>query len=436
MGYSIKVIAFLLFLSTASATLFASQKHNTFITQGRSLYGAEPYFFFYRYGYAPKTFEYLLNAKFFIDDCNAWEGKKLRALQYEDYYVSTSTWSTLILTKFTYETWKIKEIDGVSDPLEYTQAGRLNEVINIKNAKYTYNDWMIYYMYSDDNQIVTSSLNKTSIHKKGYYNHHWYWAVFYNYDSTGVNSELSVEYFFMRSGKIYIKSNGTFVPYYDSDGKIIDEMQSIVTTNISDSSVDTTFTRIKYIYDPYGNVIERITQKRERESLPWQDSLLYRCVYNLNNQPTEEVLKINHDSSWTDSVKCVFTYNSEGRENDVTLYHKIEDTFVPNRRVTFLYEDPTGIDKSTKIDIHKSVMRPWISGSKMYLQLTSPNTVSLDIYSVSGKKIASVIKGKPMTAGVHKIHTDDTLKRKLADGVYIYELKIGSHFQKGILQVF
>ena len=137
---------------------------------------------------------------------------------------------------------------------------------------------------------------------------------------------------------------------------------------------------------------------------------------NIASYKDSPLLKVDTDSSFqfidagaTDAMYIIREVDILGREENFGIISRQSntdvstETIVPKQFVSLLQNYPNPFNPSTLIKFQNSTL----------------STVSLKIYDIAGREIASVIEGQ-MIAGTHTVIFDGS---KLASGTYVYILK-------------
>ncbi|RMF60940.1 MAG: T9SS C-terminal target domain-containing protein [Calditrichaeota bacterium] len=96
---------------------------------------------------------------------------------------------------------------------------------------------------------------------------------------------------------------------------------------------------------------------------------------------------------------------------------------VPGVEITAVTEDPAGPSQFT---LQQNFPNPFNPVTTIRYTLAEPGHVKLEIYSISGRKVRTLVDGR-QAAGDHAVQWDgrDDRGRQLASGVYLYKIKEG-----------
>lgn len=95
---------------------------------------------------------------------------------------------------------------------------------------------------------------------------------------------------------------------------------------------------------------------------------------------------------------------------------------------------PVSIDDSDvqlpgSITLHQNYPNPFNPGTRIIFELPESAEVQLDIYTLTGKKISTLVQSR-MSAGTHTIDFDGS---RLGSGVYMYRIRAGNHVESRIM---
>jgi beta-glucanase (GH16 family) len=91
--------------------------------------------------------------------------------------------------------------------------------------------------------------------------------------------------------------------------------------------------------------------------------------------------------------------------------------------------EPSGSGQSSSVVLTQNYPNPFSSTSNIEFVLPETSAVSLDVFDLYGRHISTVAEGY-YTAGSHSVSFD---LDGLANGVYMYRLQTGSHFESRIM---
>jgi len=105
-----------------------------------------------------------------------------------------------------------------------------------------------------------------------------------------------------------------------------------------------------------------------------------------------------------------------------------------NFRYTLVPATPTGVasDPVTSLRLERTVPNPARSYAQIRFMLPSEDVVTLNVYDLAGRQVATLLEGKPMAAGEHNVQLDT---RGWRPGCYYYRLAIRGASQTRMLAV-
>lgn len=132
-------------------------------------------------------------------------------------------------------------------------------------------------------------------------------------------------------------------------------------------------------------------------------------------------------SAWTPAVSSVMLTEYLHTRIEVAL--TTPDSTVCSEGVTGAPEVAGGRERLT---LHPASPNPFAGATLLSFTLDRPRAVSLDVYDVTGRRVRSLLEGRPFPAGSHDVGFDAS---GLAGGVYFCELVAGGTRERRKLTV-
>lgn len=156
---------------------------------------------------------------------------------------------------------------------------------------------------------------------------------------------------------------------------------------------DTTAT-IDYYVDTNADSLAKMGESKAR--LAWSNTFGVKDVY-----------------FWEDSSR--YRYNLKGAVIEGTVYGDTTQTYVVSNQF-----EPTEIP--TQISLQQNYPNPFNPSTVIRYQLAGNSLVRLEVFDVTGRKVAVLVDGERKSAGSHRVTFEAS---GLSSGVYFYRLQTG-----------
>jgi len=216
--------------------------------------------------------------------------------------------------------------------------------------------------------------------------------------------------------------------YVYNNGKLVQ-----ITHQVGASGEYSDIERTVYHYN--GDVIDYFTtvEQWDEGASAWQfgdDSKKYIHQYNGLRLATEEILNWDEDANtWEKDYFHEYTYNDDGSVrtklvkswSDFDNAYENEERWIYSYGTTSVARQTVGIPQAFALSNYPNPFNPVTT---IHFEIPQAARVTLDIFSINGLKVRSLIVNEIRQAGTHHVQwngTDDH-SRILPSGSYIYRL--------------
>ena len=155
----------------------------------------------------------------------------------------------------------------------------------------------------------------------------------------------------------------------------------------------------------------------------WENDMKSTMTYNASNQETEELIQYWGGSSWENDAKTDYTYDGNGNliEELNQVWDNGTSSWENQSRTTHTYGTVGIADHIVKTDgffLVQNYPNPFNPATTIRFNIPKTSHVQLDVFNVTGKKVASLIDNQ-LVAGSYDIHFTG---QNLPSGIYFYRL--------------
>ncbi len=369
-------------------------------------------------------------------DGSTWENNSKVLYTYENGYT----------TVYTYQSWNGAQwLNSSRDSYVYDSFGYTQIYLSQTGDSLSWvNDYRDIY-YRDNTTHLSDSVLYQNPDGSGWKNSYKY---VYLYDSEGRDSIL-ILYSYGMSGWVpserytytYEALTGTtIIGYWDGTTwvnfyKYIDEYDTNnnylgYTYQSWDGTTWVNSSRYIYTYNDQDQEIEYKNQ--DWDGAVWVND--YRETYEYNSNGDESLYTYENyvSGEWVSDYQYAYEYDSNNKLS-VQIYKSWDGTvWVNNSRTTYTYELVTGIEDDANLisdyHLYNNFPNPFNPTTKIEFSLLNKSQVTLKIYNLLGKEIATLVNGE-VESGLHSIDFNAT---SLSSGVYFYKIDVISSNGKNL----
>jgi hypothetical protein len=277
----------------------------------------------------------------------------------------------------------------------------------------------------------------------------------------------------MRTDSIY-DSNGFLIEeksYMHDNGTWIEMQKTVYTNNAQGLPVESVSQmdlgggeymdtgKSTFTYDASGNLLVQTQYYPNFLNQGWTESDRTTYTYNGAGQEINILDETWNGAGWTNEQQMTATYDGQGRQTDIVYQvwngawvneERHSHTFGANGQISetliqtwngswqnttrWLYSySPVSVNESIQIPQHFSLTtypNPFNPSTTISFTLPNPNRVTLHIFNSRGELVRTLMQGKNLSNGKHKIFWNgcDMRNQSMPSGVYFIKLS-GESFQ-------